>query len=379
MQRRRPRLSLYPALGLDLEPKQVWIVDVEKEPWSKLLRRLDGPLTIGVSKITTTYVKVDALRHTSECSTLSAPPEPGRDQSTAVKTALLGAMAIWGLNVSVVKLLTTWFDPMALATWRMTVAVTAMTAILGLRRFPIMRLDRRQFASLLACALLMVYANQILFIEGLRRSTATNGALIIALSPLVSSLLAALAFGERLTVHRIAGVMLGFAGVGAVLFSNPGAGVSAASVGDLMLVASIVSFAGGGVIVQRLARKMDPLAISWAVFLAGTIPLWLHTSFSPGLKGAEWLSLGYWPWVLVLFSGVAATGIGNLIWNKAIATIGVARTAMYLYWVPVFGVLFAALLLGETLTLWHLCGLSAVMAGTWLGTRQAVIVPAPAP
>ena len=66
-----------------------------------------------------------------------------------------------------------------------------------------------------------------------------------------------------------------------------------------------------------------------------------------------------------------------MVWNQAIATIGVARTAVFLYWVPIFGVLFAALLLGETLTLWHLAGFVAVMGGTYLGTRRpAFVAPA---
>ena len=62
----------------------------------------------------------------------------------------------------------------------------------------------------------------------------------------------------------------------------------------------------------------------------------------------------------------------RLIWNRAIASIGVARTAVFLYWVPVFGVLFAAMLLDERLTTWHLVGFAAVMGGTFLGTRPSV-------
>ena len=48
-----------------------------------------------------------------------------------------------------------------------------------------------------------------------------------------------------------------------------------------------------------------------------------------------------------------------------------ARTALYAYWVPIFGVLFAVLLLGEPVTIWHGVGLVAVLSGTWLGTRRA--------
>jgi drug/metabolite transporter (DMT)-like permease len=49
--------------------------------------------------------------------------------------------------------------------------------------------------------------------------------------------------------------------------------------------------------------------------------------------------------------------------------LGVARAALYAYWVPIFGVSFAVLLLGEPLTIWHGVGLAAVLGGTWIGTR----------
>lgn len=317
-------------------------------------------------------------------STPGAPAGATGD-AVSVHSLMIGAMAVWGLNVTVVKVLTATFDTLMLSTLRMVVACAALTVILLWRRCGVPALNRRQLAAVAGCGVLMVYLNQILFAEGLRRSTATNGALIMALSPLVSALLAALAFRERLTLQRLAGVVLGLGGVAAVVLSHPGASLSSAGAGDLMLVASVVSFAVGGVVIQRLARQLHPLAISWAIYVIGAALLVLHTVLAPparmaapaapavaGAFGGGFGSL--WPWLLVLFSGVAATAIGNLIWNRAIAAIGVARTAMFLYWVPVFGVGFAALLLGERLTGWHLAGFIAVMAGTWLGTRRPVWV-----
>lgn len=320
---------------------------------------------------------------------MSLPRAPAG--ALSVHGLMIGAMAVWGLNVTVVKALTATFDTLMLSALRMVVACAALTVILLWRRCGVPALNRRQLAAVAGCGVLMVYLNQILFAEGLRRSTATNGALIMALSPLVSALLAALAFRERITLQRLAGVVLGFGGVAAVVLSHPGAGLSSAGAGDLMLVASVVSFAVGGAVIQRLARQLHPLAISWAIYVTGAALLVLHTVLAPsarvveagvatvaapvvaGAFGGVFGSLS--PWLLVLFSGVAATAVGNLIWNRAIAAIGVARTAVFLYWVPVFGVAFAALLLGERLTWWHLVGFVAVMAGTWLGTRRPVLVP----
>jgi len=289
--------------------------------------------------------------------------------ASAVQATLVAAMAIWGLNVSAVKILTGFFDPTTLAALRMLVACAALTGVVLCKRCGWRPVSLRQGAAIAVCAVLMVYLNQILFAQGLLRTTATNGALIMALSPLVSALLAALVFRERLTALRVAGVALGFAGVAAVVLSHPGAGLSSAGAGDLMLVAAVVSFAAGGAIVQRLARSMHTLAISWAIYALGSAMLALHAGFEvPALDGAT-LFPGWRPWGYILFSGVLATALSNLVWNRAIARIGVARTAMFLYWVPVFGVAFAALLLGERLTLWHLFGFAAVMGGTYLGTR----------
>ncbi len=285
---------------------------------------------------------------------------------------MLLAMVLWGVNVSAVKALTTSFESLPLAALRMAVACVALSAIVLWRRGGLPALGARQLAGMTGCAFLMVYANQILFAHGLLRSTATNGALIMALSPLVSALMAALVFRERFTPQRMLGVALGFAGVAAVVLSHPGAGLSSAGIGDLMLALAVVSFAVGGVGVQRLARQIDPLSISWVIYMIGTAMLVAHTLLGPSRLGAAELFPGAWPWALVLFSGIAATAAGNLIWNRAISVIGVARTAVFLYWVPVFGVAFAALLLGEVLTWWHLFGFAAVMSGTWLGTRPAI-------
>ena len=72
---------------------------------------------------------------------------------------------------------------------------------------------------------------------------------------------------------------------------------------------------------------------------------------------------------LVILSGLLATALGGIVWNRALQVLGVARAALYAYWVPIFGVGFAVLLLGEPLSIWHGVGLVAVLGGTWIGTR----------
>jgi drug/metabolite transporter (DMT)-like permease len=81
------------------------------------------------------------------------------------------------------------------------------------------------------------------------------------------------------------------------------------------------------------------------------------------------VALNGWQWSLMLYSGVLATAAGAVAWSLGIATIGVGRTATYLSWVPLFGVGFGALLLGEPLNRWHAVGLAAVLLGSVLAVR----------
>jgi drug/metabolite transporter (DMT)-like permease len=283
---------------------------------------------------------------------------------------LLAAMAVWGLNLSAVKALTAAFDVMTLASVRMVVAVAALTGLLALRGCAMPALRPRQLAGIVGCAALMVYANQILFAAGLQRSSATHAALIMALSPMISSLLTALVFGERLKRARMVGIALGFAGVTAVLLNRPGAALASGGVGDLLLLACVVCFASGGLVVQRLSARLDPLAISWAIHAAGATMLVLHTVGSGEDAAAQMATADWRSWALLLFSGIAATALSAVVWNRAIATLGAARTAMALYWVPIFGVVFAVLCLGEPISLWHGVGLVAVLAGSFLGAHR---------
>ncbi len=159
-------------------------------------------------------------------------PETPTSIST-VHVLLLGAMAIWGMNLTAMKLLTGRLDVMVVATIRMVVAVVVLTLPLWSRRTLRATIAPRHLGGLLVCALLMVYANQVLFAEGLSRTSATNASLLMALSPLVASIIASVLLRERIGVRRLLAIAIGFAGVAAVILNRSEAAISGSSVGDL--------------------------------------------------------------------------------------------------------------------------------------------------
>ena len=203
----------------------------------------------------------------------------------------------------------------------------------------------------------------------MQRTAAANAALIISLNPLISTLVGALLLGDRLSPSRLAGVLLGFGGVAAVVLNRPGAALGHGSLGDLLVLGSVLTWVGGGVLVQRLARQFDSAVVSAVVFAIGTTLLLAHVAMDSSLLLPSPAVFTPGTVVLLVLSGLLASALGALVWNRALTTLGVARTALYAYWVPIFGVAFAVLLLGEPLTVWHGIGLAGVLSGTWLGTR----------
>lgn len=304
---------------------------------------------------------------TSPAPTLASGGAPVHDQG--MRAMLLLTMAVWGGNVSIVKILVERFDPILISSLRVLIACITLLAVLRLRGLHWPRLSRRQWIGLAVCSLLMVYINQIVFTLGVQRTAAANAALIIALNPLVSSLIAALWLGDRLSPARLAGVALGFGGVASVVLSRPGAVLGQGGLGDLLVLASVTTWVVGGVIVQRLARQLDSAVVSTVVFVLAAPLLLGHALLDPAVHLPSLAQVSLSDVLLLCLSGMLATALGGLIWNQGLVRLGVARVALYAYWVPLFGVGFAVLLLGEPVTVWHGLGLAAVLAGTWLGTR----------
>jgi drug/metabolite transporter (DMT)-like permease len=289
---------------------------------------------------------------------------------------LLATIVLWGSSMPLVKWLTGSFDSTLLAALRMLAASVALALLLR-RQGSWPKLDRAQWRQLLLCGVLMVYLNQELFVAGIARSSATNAALITAMNPLAASFLALWFLREPLSGRRIAGVLIGLAGVSVVILMRPGADLAQGGIGDLMIVLAILVFATGAMLVQRLAVRIDALTISFIVHAIGAGLLLLQCASQAAWQG-EWPKAASSPlaWTVLLLSGAISTGLGNLLWNRSIGIVGMARASVWIYWLPLFSVSLSVIFLGEPLTRWHVLGLLLVLAGTWLGSQRGRKEPA---
>ena len=300
----------------------------------------------------------------------ASPGEPDSPALWSMHLALMATMVVWALNVTLIKWLVVTMDVMLSAALRMGFAALALIVLvyLGGKQLPLFR--GRVLALACVSALLMVYANQLLFVSAMTRTTASNASLLLALNPLLNGIMEALFFRKRLRPHYLLGVAITLSGVCLVIFNNPGASWSAPSLGDLLVLGSMFAFGFGVVILQYLSqhnvRHPGQLSLNSFIYMVGAAALALHVLLLSDGGFGQLPGLPWSVWGVLAFSGVVITALGAVAWGRGVATIGAGRAAVYMSWVPLLGVAFGAIVLKEPLTVWHFYAILAVLTGTAL-------------
>jgi drug/metabolite transporter (DMT)-like permease len=204
------------------------------------------------------------------------------------------------------------------------------------------------------------------FGEGL--TGAGVSAVIVALAPAMTAVIAWALRVERPSALTAAGISLAFLGVAVVsVLGRPGADLSMASLaGPLVVLIAPVSWAVNTTTVKSLAGKVDPVDMT-------AVSTWLGTGMllplTPRGLVADLLTLSAGGWATVVFLSLAATVFGYLAWNLAVTRFKATTVASSLYFVPLITVLMAAGILGEPITAWLLAGGGAIVAGVAIVDR----------
>jgi len=288
-------------------------------------------------------------------------------------TDILIAIAVpvtWGLGLVFAKPAVDQFPPILLMALRFTVSALALVWFV---RVPWAALKWLCLAALIGSTL-----QYGLTFNGLRLLDAsTTGLLVQAEAPFLT-LVAAVAFGERLGLRRIAGMAIAFVGIG-LISGEPR--IAGQELGVVLVLSGAFMWACG----QSLIRWIGPLggmtAIAWVSVMAAP-QLWLASFLVEDGQGAALREAGAQVWGTVLYLGIVMTALGYSCWYHVLGRYEVNRVAPFLLLTPVTSVLGGAAILGEALTPMILAGGAVVIGGVALlviERRPAVAAPMPAP
>ncbi len=277
---------------------------------------------------------------------------------------LLFCMAlIWGFNFIVVKFATGVFAPLAFTCARVSLAVVVLWGIFLARRLPLP--SRRDILIMLALGALGNGLYQILWVEGMARTRASDAALLVAASPAFIEILGWLRGGDRVGMRGTGGIALSLVGIGLVVTgaTHAAAGKSTFA-GNAFILGSVLCWSVYSVYLRPVTTRIDGLTLSAVTMTGGIIPLFI--TGAPSLAATNWSAVPRAGWAAIAYSGLLALVVAYLFWYRGVRVLGPTRASMYSNLQPLVAMLAAWPLLGEIPRSLQLMGAFCIISGLLL-------------
>jgi drug/metabolite transporter (DMT)-like permease len=279
----------------------------------------------------------------------------------------LTTVALWALNIPIVKLAVVAWNPMAFSFVRFA-AGAVIYLIIVLVREGSLRVQRRDIPLFLIGGTVGIALNQYSFMYAVEQTTASTVTLLFATTPLWAALLARLLGWEFVKPWFWGAIGICTLGVLLVLIGS-GATLSFGSLlGDVFALGAAATWGAYSVLVRPLLQRYSATHVSAIMMLVGTpmiailgVPQLLDQDFS-NVAPEDWFGLGY--------ALVASLIVANLLWFIAIHKAGTARAVALMPLQPFLGVIFSALLLGERLDWKQLAGGIIIIVGIIIAVRS---------
>jgi len=193
--------------------------------------------------------------------------------------------------------------------------------------------------------------------------TGSFTAIINASSPLFVGVIAWLWTGERLPAIRVVGLLVGFVGVVLLVWDKIHLDLDAVGIATAAAVSASFCYGLAAVLAKKHLAGVSPLAVATGSMVAGAAML---------LPFAAWL----WPvtapstdaWIMAAALGIACTSLAFVLYFRLIASVGPTKAITVTFLIPVFAVVFGAILLDEPISISMVVGGLVILLGTGLST-----------
>lgn len=275
-----------------------------------------------------------------------------RMQSTFV--VWLGALiccALWGSAFPCIKIGYQMFgipqDAVAtqilFAGLRFTLAGILVILIGSVLAGNLLKINRQNAPKILKLSLLQTVLQYLFFYIGLANTTGVKASIIEGVNVFIAIFVASLIFRqEKLTMGKLAGSLIGFAGVVLVNLNGNGLDMSFHLNGEGFIFLSTVAYAFSSVYLKRYSKTENPVLLSGWQFVAGGLVM-IAMGLLMGGKITKVTAAG----IAMLFYLACISAVAYSLWGILLKYNPVSRVAVFGFMNPVFGVILSAFLLGE--------------------------------
>jgi drug/metabolite transporter (DMT)-like permease len=274
---------------------------------------------------------------------------------------LLLLAGLWGGSFAFMRVAAPALGPVWLAFSRVALAFVALFALaLARRSIPPFLAHWREYLVIGSLNSALPFA---LFCYAELYVSASTSAILNATSPFFGALAAALWLGDALTLRKLAGMALGLAGVVVLVGWQPEPLSGTVLRATLACLGAALCYGIASVYAKRRMVASSAMALYSQLTAAAVLApalLWVPVPAAPSLLVT----------MNVLALALASTAFAYLLYFRLIATVGPSRALTVTFLIPVFGVLWGYVFLGEPLAAHMLAGCALIVAGIWITVRD---------
>ena len=233
-------------------------------------------------------------------------------------------------------------------------------------------IKREHIPRFLLCAITGVVINQLLFIKGLTLTLSIHASLLILITPIFITFIAAWIGREALNIFKITGLILGICGAIILVLQKESSGQgSNIMLGNILVILNAISYAFYFVLVKPLMKEYHSFEVIRWLFTLGfcfMLPIgWSEFSSIP------WKALSVKDYVILSSIVFFATFLAYLFNLYGISKLGASITGAYIYTQPIFATIIAVFVMNEQLTIQKLIAAALIVSGVLMVNKRSSV------
>ena len=317
--------------------------------------------TAGTVAVTAARAKLREVKASHAAGGASAA---GRREFVLICVAFTVLSLIWGSTWMFIKIGLEDLPPLSFAGIPFVIGAIILACVVAWQRAPLPRAGR-DWLLMATTGLLAFSVNYGLLFWGEQHVSSGLAALLQTTIPVFGLVIAHYHLpGERVTAEKLAGVLLGVAGVGVIFSNQLSLGGRMSLWGSAAIVLGALSVAYGNVLVKARGGHIQPALLAAVQMACGLVPLLAFGYLTEGSPFAfRWTARAV---TALLYLALVGSAVAFLLYYWLVRHVDVTKTMLIALITPLLAVVLGMIFLGETLTWRALAGGALIMAGVGL-------------
>lgn len=269
---------------------------------------------------------------------------------------LLGTFSLWGCLYVLSKFVLDRLPVFAVACARYLIAVIVLFAVIHFRKLG--KIERADLKYVFIVGFLGYFLSLGAQLMGTKLSNASLASLVNSTNPVFIMVIAAFMLGEKLTVRKIASILLAIVGVYIIL---GGGAIGDQWAGILLSLFSVVLWSFVSVYMRKITQKYPPIlmtAYGMLVAMVCNLPIAAFELASVGQISLDWKAVA-----ALLAMGVFCTGVAHLLWNQSLSMLEASTCSAFYPVQPLVSVILGIFFLHEQVSFQFIIGAILIVVG----------------